>query len=113
MSKTITLKELLDFLAKAHKVSSGLRVIDMEQKGEYAIGIYCDWHDDGNFHIQTTSITEEGKSNSKSSNYDFFTMNNLLDEVIKKKEEREVKKQKRRELISRLTDEEKELLGVR
>ena len=115
MSKTITVTELLDFLVKAHKVSS--HVTFEKENGEYAIGISCAWDDNNNFYTQTTSITEEGESNWETlvwdSDYDFFTMNSVLDELIKKEEEREMKRQKRQELLSRLTDEEKELLGVK
>ena len=40
-------------------------------------------------------------------------MDSVLDGLVRKVEERELKRQKRQELLSRLTDEEKELLGVK
>ena len=111
MSETITTTELLDFLVKANKVSPD--VTFKKGDGEYEIGIYCDWDDNNYFYTQTTYITEEGKSTWQDSDYEFYTMNSVLDELVKKEEEREMKRQKRQELLSRLTDEEKELLGVK
>jgi len=46
------------------------------------------------------------------SDYNFDTMNTLLDQHVKEQEERELMIQKRQELLNRLTDEEKELLGL-
>ena len=111
MSQTITTTELLDLLVKAHKVSSHVCV--KKEKGEYVISIMCNWEDNADFYTQTTTITEEGESNWRSSDYEFYTMNSVLDELVEKEEEREMKRQKRQELLSRLTDEEKELLGVK
>ena len=108
MTETVTTTELLDFLAKAHKVSS--HVTFKKGNGEYAISIYADWDDNDHFYQQTTHITEKGESNWRSSDYDFFTMNSVLDGLVQKEEEREIKRQKRQELLSRLTDEERELL---
>ena len=111
MSETITTSHLLDFLAKAHKVSSHVTVTKVTNY--YTITVYADWHDDDNFHDKTTYITAEGHSPWDMSDYDFFTMGSVLDELIEKEKEREIKRQKRQELLSRLTDEEKELLGVK
>ena len=112
MSETITTTELLDFLVKANKVS--LDVTFKKENGEYAIGIYHNWDDNHDFYTQTTYITEEGESTwNENSDYEFHTMNSVLDERVKREEEREMKRQKRQELLSRLTDEEKELLGVK
>ena len=104
MSKTITTTQLLDFLVKVDKVSS--HVTFKKVGGEYVIDIHCDWDDNNNFYTQTTVISEEGHSTWKSSDYEFFTMGSVLDELVKKS-------QKRQELLSRLTDEEKELLGLK
>ena len=54
-----------------------------------------------------------GLSNWTVGDYEFYTMNSVLDELVQRKEEKEIKRQKRQELLSRLTDEEKELLGVK
>ena len=111
MTETITTTELLDFLAKAHKVFSKVRVIK-EDEG-YTISVHCDWHNLNNFEYQITFITDEGKSKNDSRYKEFHSLNCDLDQLVREKEERLVKRQKRQELLSRLTDEEKELLGVK
>ena len=121
MSETkITTKELLEFLAKAHEVSSHVTVdkVSRYNNGEYVdyfyeIAVTCDWDDDDHFYSQNTSITTKGKSNPEDADYEFFTMSCMLDYLVEREEEKKMKRQKREELLSRLTDEEKELLGVK
>ena len=110
MSETITTTQLLDFLAKADKVSSYVNVT--KEDGVYTVSVYADWDDTNHHYKQTTSITEEGHFTWKGSDYSFFTMDSVLNELVKEEEEKEMKRKKRQELLSRLTDEEKELLGV-
>ena len=114
MSETITTTQLLDFLAKAHKVSSDVRVVREFDKGEggYKITVIADWYNDDHFVYQSTFITDEGKYKYKYGYEEFYSMNSELDDLVREEEEREIKRQKRQELLSRLTDEEKELLGV-
>ena len=112
MSEPITTTQLLDFLAKAHKVSSDVKVVSWFEKGEigYKITILADWYNTDHFADQSTFITDEGICND----YDnFHIMDTDLNLLVKVEEEREIKRQKRQELLSRLTDEEKELLGVK
>ena len=106
MSQTITTTQLLDFFAKADKVSSHTFVTKVN--GFYEISIHADWDGNNHFYTRTTCITEDGYSD-----YGFSTMDSVLDDLVKEEEEREMKRQKRQELLSRLTDEEKELLGVK
>ena len=40
-------------------------------------------------------------------------MMDILDEMLEEKEQEKIKAEKRKELIARLTDEERELLGVK
>ena len=112
MTDTITTTQLLDFLVKADKVSTYLNVTKRQWQGNglYEIAIHTDWDDNDNFYTATTSITEDGHSTWKNSDYEFFTMDSMLDKLVEKEEERRIKRQKREELLSRLTDEEKELL---
>ena len=113
MSETITTTQLLDFLVKADKVSSHVNVVKMN--GGYKIIVLADWYNDGHFAYRTTCITEEGHFTLQDSDCGFFTMGSALDALVEREEEREMKRQKRQqrqELLSRLTDEEKELLGV-
>ena len=105
--------ELLDFLTKAQKVSPYGATFRQTDEG-YKITLYCDWHDDGNNYKQSIFIDNEGESSwNNGEDYDFYTMNDILDEMIKLQKQKEIKAQKRQELIARLTDEEKELLGVK
>ena len=115
MTDTITTTKLLDFLVKADKVSSHVYFTKRQWQGNglYEIAINTDWDDNKNFYTATTSITEDGHSTWKNSDYEFFTMDSVLDDLVEKEEERRIKRQKREELLSRLTDEEKELLGVK
>ena len=111
MSETITTTELLDFLVKAHKVSPDVKVSKMDEG--YEIAAYCDWYNGDHFAYQSTFITDEGKYKYKREYEDFYTMRDELNHLVEQEEERELKRQKRQELLSRLTDEEKELLGVK
>ena len=115
MSEPITTTRLLDFLVKADKVSSHVYFTERFWQGRelYEIAIDTDWDDNGDFYTATTSITKDGLSTWQCSDYEFFTMDSLLDGLVQRLEERELKRQKREELLSRLTDEEKELLGVK
>ena len=108
----ITATELLDFLCKAQKLSI-LDVTFRQTDEGYKITLYCDWHDDGNNYKQSIFIDNEGESSwNNGGDYDFYTMDNILDEMLVKQQEREIKAQKRKELIESLTPEQRELLGV-
>jgi hypothetical protein len=107
----ITATELLNFLTKAQRVSTcgaSFRQVD----GGYNITLHCDWHDDGHYSRQTVFINNENESTWEKGDYDFETMNNIFDEMIEREYQKEIKEQKRQELIARLTDEEKELLNL-
>ena len=115
MSETITTTQLLDFLAKAHKVSSHVKVVREFDKGEggYKITVLADWYNDDHFDEQRTFVTNDGTYEYNHVYTCFFSMDSDLNHLVKEQEEREIKRQKRQELLSRLTDEEKELLGVK
>ena len=115
MTEPITTTQLLDFLVKAHKVSPDVKVVRGFNKGEngYKITVLADWYSDDHFAEQSTFITDKGKYKYKYGYEDFYTMDSDLNHLVKEEEEREIKRQKRQELLSRLTDEEKELLGVK
>ena len=109
----ITATELLDFLCKAQK----LHILDITFRKTdegYKITLRDDWHNDGKWSNQTVFIDNEGQSNwDTGGDYDFHTLNNILDEKLEEQKQKEIKEQKRQELIARLSDEEKELLGVK
>ena len=109
----ITATELLDFLTKAQKVSPCGATFRQTDEG-YKITLYCDWCVDGDFYNQTVFIDNEGESSwDNGGDYDFYTMDNILDEMLVKQQEKEIKAQKRKELIARMSDEDKELLGLK
>lgn len=108
----ITATELLEFLIKAQTVSAVGATFRKLERG-YSITLYCDWHDNNDYYEQTIFIDNEGHSTWNDGDYHFETMNSILDEMIEREKQKEIKAQKRQELIARLTDEEKELLGVK
>jgi hypothetical protein len=109
---TIQTTELLDFLCKAQKLSI-LDVTFRQTDEGYKITLRNDWYDDGKWSNHTVFIDNEGRSDWKSGgDYDFCTMDSTLDEMLVKQQEKEIKAQKRKELIESLTPEQRELLGV-
>ena len=108
----ITTTELLDFLCKAQKLSPSGATFRQTDEG-YKITLYCDWYDDGMYHKQSVFIDNKGNSTWDTGDYDFGTMSGILDEMVEREKQKKIKEQKRQELIARLTDEEKELLGVK
>ena len=107
----ITATELLDFLTKAQKVSPCGATFRQTDEG-YKITLYCDWHDDGNNYKQSVFINNENESTWEKGDYEFYTMNSILDEMIERELQKEIKARKRQELIESLTTEQRELLGV-
>ena len=105
--------ELLNFLCKAQKLSI-LDITFIQTDEGYKITLRDDWHDNSHWSDQTVFIDNEGRSDwGKGGDYDFYTMDNILDEMLVKQQEKEIKAQKRKELIARMSDEEKELLGLK
>lgn len=111
MPEMITTLELLEFLTKAQQVSACGAIFRQVDSGYY-ITLHCDWDDDGSNYRQCVFISNEGESNWDSGDYPFETMNDMLDDMIEKQKQKEIKEQKRQELINSLTPEQRELLGV-
>ena len=107
----ITTTELLEFLTKAQKLSI-LDITFRKTDEGYKITLRDDWHDDGKWYNQTVFITNEGESTWEKGDYDFYSMDRILDEKLELQTQKEIKEQKRKELIDSLTPEQKELLGV-
>jgi hypothetical protein len=110
VAMTIQTTDLLEFLSKADKVSTHVNIFKKEEG--YKITLYCDWHNDNNFYHQSIFISNDGESDWKSGNYDFYTMDNILDQKLREEEQRQIKAQKRKELIDSLTPEQRELLDL-
>ena len=107
----ITATELLNFLCKAQKLSPSCISLRQTDEG-YKISLYLDWCDDNDFYHQSIFVDNEGQSDWNSGDYDFYTMDRILDDELEEQKEKEMKAQKRKELLARLTDEEKELLNL-
>ena len=107
---TIQTTELLKLLSKAEKLDLTAGVCE-DKDGDYVIRIYEMFRPE-NFDEKVV-ITQKGESNWNKGCYSFDTMMDILDEKLEEQEQEKIKEQKRQELIARLTDEEKELLGVK
>jgi high-affinity Fe2+/Pb2+ permease len=107
---TIQATELLKLFTKAEKL--GLSVVVRENKDrDYVIRIFEMFRPE-NFDDKVV-VTQKGESNWDKGAYSFDVMMDILDKTLEEKEQEKIKAQKRQELIARLTDEEKELLGVK
>jgi hypothetical protein len=62
---------------------------------------------------ETVFINQQGETNWDKRCYSFDYMMDVLDEQLEEKRQEEIKEQKRQELLARLTDFEKDLLGVK
>jgi len=107
---TIKATELLKLFSKAKQLDLSVEVCE-DKDGDYIVRIYEMFRTE-NFDEKVV-ITQKGESNWCKGDYHFDTMMDILDEMLEEKRQEEIKAQKRQELIARLTDEEKELLGVK
>jgi hypothetical protein len=107
---TIKATELLKLFTKAEKLDLNVKVRE-DKDGDYVVRIYEMFRPE-NFD-ETAVITQKGEMTWDKGTYSFNTMMGLLDEMLEEKLLEEIKARKRQELIARLTDEEKELLGVK
>ena len=105
---TIKATELLKLFSKAEKLDLSVAVLE-EKDGDYVIRIFA-MFSPKNFD-EYVVITQEGESDWNK--YDFDDMMRILDNMLEDKRQKEIKEQKRQELIARLTDEEKELLNLK
>ena len=106
---TIQATDLLELFSKAQQLGATYDIKQYEDGFE--VKIYYAWVSDDYYH-ETLFITNEGESDWGRGGYDFYAMMELLDEKLEEEKQKEIKVQKRKELIARLTSEEKELLGL-
>ncbi len=106
---TIKATEFLKLFTKAKQLDLSVEV--REDDGDYVIRIYEMFHPEG--FDETVFINQQGETNWDKRCYSFDYMMDVLDEMLEEKRQEEIKEQKRQELLARLTDEEKELLGVK
>ena len=107
---TIKTTELLKLFSKAKQLQLSVEVCE-DKDGDYVIRIFEMFRPE-NFDEKVV-ITQKGESDWDKGDYSFDCMMDILDEQLEEQEQEKIKEQKRQELIARLTDEEKELLGVK
>ena len=107
---TIKATELLKLFAKAKQLDLSVEVRE-DKDGDYVIRIYEMFHPEG--FDETVFINQQGETNWDKRCYIFDYMMDILDEMLEEKRQEEIKEQKRQELLARLTDFEKDLLGVK
>ena len=107
---TIQATELLQLFAKADKLDLSVRVNE-DKDGDYLIRIF-ELFSPEKFD-EYVVITQEGEGSDLKGDLGFYDMIVVLDEKLEEQKQKEIKAQKRQELIDRLTDEEKELLNLK
>ena len=106
---TIQATELLQLFVKANKL--GLTVeVNEDKDGDYVVRIF-EMYSPRDFD-EYVVITQTDKSNWNKGGYHFDTMMDLLDSKLEEEEQKRIKAEKRKELIARLTPEERELLNL-
>ena len=110
---TILATNILTLLSKAARLGAPY---DIKQQDEgFEIKIHYAWHKEHKelyFHC-SVFITNENESTWDKGDYQFDAMMEFFDERLYEQKQKEIKAQKRKELIARLTDEEKELLDLK
>ena len=107
---TIKATEFLKLFSKANQLDLSVEVRE-DKDGDYVVRIFEMFRPEG--FDKTVFITQDGKTNWDRGIYSFDYMMDVLDGMLEEKEQEKIKAEKRKELITRLTDEEKELLGVK
>ena len=107
---SIKTTELLKLLTKVEKLGLSVNVRE-DKDGDYVIRIFEMFRPE-NFDEKVV-ISQNGESNWNKGSYGFDAMMDWFDVLLEEQKQKEIKEQKRQELLARLTDEEKELLGVK
>ena len=106
---TIKTTDLLELLAYAGELDLSI-FVRQDEDGDYVLKFYELYTN--NFDERVV-INKEGESNWDKSGCSFEYLMDTFVGMLKQKEEEKLKAQKRQELLARLTNEEKELLGVK
>jgi hypothetical protein len=107
---TIKATELLKLFSKAKQLDLSVEVCE-DKDGDYVIRIYEMFRSEG--FDEKVVITQNGESNWNKGSYGFDAMMDWFDVMLEEKRQEKIKEQKRQELLARLTDFEKDLLGVK
>ena len=101
--------DLLELLAYAGELDLSIFVRE-DEEGNYVVKFYELYTNNFAEHI---IITTEGENDWNKGTCSCEYLMDTFVGMLKQKEEEKLKAQKRQELLNRLTDEEKELLGVK
>ena len=107
---SIKATELLKLFTKAKQLDLSVEVRE-DKDGDYVVRIFEMFRPEG--FDKTVFITQDGKTNWDRGIYSFDYMMDVLDGMLEDKRQEKIKEQKRQELLARLTDFEKDLLGVK
>jgi hypothetical protein len=107
---TIKVTELLKLFTKAKQLGFNI-IVNEDKDGDYVIRIF-ELFFPVNFD-EKVIITQEGEGTDIKGDLGFYDMMDVLDEKLETKRRDELKAQKRKELIARLTPEERELLDLK
>ena len=110
---TVSTTDLLDLLAKAGELNLSF-FVEKDKDDDYIVKFYEPYTSKFD---ETLVINKEGIScgmgGGEGGNQSFNDMVSIFNGMLKKKKEEKLKAQKRQELLNKLTDEEKDLLGVK
>jgi hypothetical protein len=111
---TIQTTELLELLFEATQLDLSYEVKE-DKDGDYEIRFFELYTNDFSetLVIHKDKHTETEKYECKKGTASFYYLLDTFDAMLREKEEEKFKEQKRQELLARLTDEEKKLLGVK
>jgi hypothetical protein len=101
--------DLLELLAKAGQLDLSI-FVKKDEEGDYIVKFYELYT--SNFDVKII-IDKEGESDFYSGGHTFVDMMGILDGMLREKEQEKIKAEKRKEVLAKLTNEEKELLGVK
>ena len=105
----IKVTDILELFLKAHKLELTVCVKE-DRKGNFNIYFHDPYSTDADATIVANRY--DGSCITSGGTASYASMEQYLDYMEKKKEEEKIKEQKRKEILARLTDEEKELLGL-
>jgi hypothetical protein len=107
---TIQATEILKLFSSIKKLGADYNITQHESG--FLVKIYYCWYD-GEYDWDSLFITNDNESEwDNAADYGFQTMMSILDGELEEQKQKELKAQKRKELISRLTQEERELLNL-
>jgi hypothetical protein len=110
---TITATQILEMLEKARRLGINYEVYEDPDYNSYFIEFVVTWYADeyGGCSYEKVFVSKDNVSDGYGG-WDVFNWNRMLNEKLKQKEQKELKEEKRKALIARLTPEERELLEI-